>query len=147
MKHSVIALAVVLAAAGCGATKTSTTNPPSSSSASSSSTTGNSSSSGAGGSGSSNTGSATTSSTSTTNAAEPPAQRAGTGFYNMTTLASSFTTQYNAQPGPKISSVTCILTGPEMASCTGTAMQNGQSQSVTETVSISADGNSWHAHA
>jgi hypothetical protein len=67
-------------------------------------------------------------------------QQSGTGYYNMDTLATNFTSSYNAMPGPTISNVTCILTGPEAASCIG-ILNDGASYG--QHVQIDPAGDHW----
>jgi len=73
----------------------------------------------------------------------PPTQspsESATGFYNMNNLASDFTNQYNSQPGPTISDVSCISTGVQTATCLGTLDDGTQ---YGQTVQISTDGTGW----
>jgi ABC-type phosphate transport system substrate-binding protein len=72
------------------------------------------------------------------------AQQAGTGDYNMATLASEFAARYNSQPGAQFDSgsVRCMLTGPQLAQCMGTITGTGGT-SHGQTVQITQDGSDW----
>jgi hypothetical protein len=64
----------------------------------------------------------------------------------MDALATDYTSMYNSKPGPQISGVACILTAPQTAVCNGTADEAGQSQGLTQTLSIATDGQTWISH-
>lgn len=68
---------------------------------------------------------------------------APTGFHNMTTLQNSVIQQEEATSGAQISSVQCVSTGANTASCN---VQATDGQAITIFVNISSDGQNWVSH-
>jgi hypothetical protein len=68
-------------------------------------------------------------------------QQAGSGDYNMSTLATSFEQMYNSQPGAQldVGSTNCMITGTGTATCMGTVDGSPYGQ----TVQINPAGTNW----